>query len=336
MCLRLSFLFSILFLLCFLNSCASSKPKVSTKPIVNKTQIIPPINPPISDKTSVISQETEVYQFERSQIVSSPILRQLDKEFDTLSVTEYKLKEHSLHKIEFNNSMLFSFDESQLKQVNIDDLKSFAKAYIEKQVGKNIYILGHTDSRGQQTYNQSLSVRRALVVAKVLVEEGISSALIKIVPAGETLPKTSNQTEFGRTENRRVEILTAESRELMKSYLRQIDCSQIDSSCTRAILPVLSIKEEKSHVLVENNNREIITTQTPELNDLEFLANGMNNNIELIDAHFDQKTERQRLNASNTDVRGILSLPTQIRNVFKVIEDIRAPLILSKKYYLQD
>jgi outer membrane protein OmpA-like peptidoglycan-associated protein len=67
-------------------------------------------------------------------------------------------------------------------------------------------IVGHTDDVGANAYNQSLSERRALSVAEYLELKRVDSMRLATSGKGETQPRSSNNTESGRQENRRVEI----------------------------------------------------------------------------------------------------------------------------------
>lgn len=67
-------------------------------------------------------------------------------------------------------------------------------------------VLGHTDSVGSDAYNQQLSQQRAGAVADYLVARGVQGERIATRGYGETMPIASNDTEFGRAQNRRVEI----------------------------------------------------------------------------------------------------------------------------------
>ena len=67
---------------------------------------------------------------------------------------------------------------------------------------------GHTDSRGSDALNQRLSSERAEKVARFLVDVGdLSKQRVTSRGYGETRPLASNETQEGRTANRRVEIL---------------------------------------------------------------------------------------------------------------------------------
>ncbi len=70
-----------------------------------------------------------------------------------------------------------------------------------------VSVTGHTDSTGSTSYNQGLSERRASAVANVLIQNGVASNRLFVSGAGETQPVASNDTTFGRQQNRRVEIV---------------------------------------------------------------------------------------------------------------------------------
>jgi outer membrane protein OmpA-like peptidoglycan-associated protein len=67
-------------------------------------------------------------------------------------------------------------------------------------------VVGHTDDVGTNAYNQSLSERRALSVAQYLESKRVDALRLATAGKGETQPRSSNGTESGRQENRRVEI----------------------------------------------------------------------------------------------------------------------------------
>jgi outer membrane protein OmpA-like peptidoglycan-associated protein len=70
----------------------------------------------------------------------------------------------------------------------------------------SLTVAGHTDDVGTTQYNQALSERRAHAVAQYLESKKVQAVRLAIVGKGESMPITSNTTEGGRAENRRVEI----------------------------------------------------------------------------------------------------------------------------------
>ncbi|GAB6043839.1 OmpA family protein [Endothiovibrio diazotrophicus] len=69
-----------------------------------------------------------------------------------------------------------------------------------------VKIVGHTDSRGSDAYNQRLSQKRAQAVADYLAANGVAAEKLSASGMGESQPVADNATEEGRAANRRVEI----------------------------------------------------------------------------------------------------------------------------------
>jgi outer membrane protein OmpA-like peptidoglycan-associated protein len=121
--------------------------------------------------------------------------------------------------VEFNSKILFAVDKSNLSSAaesNLNELKDVLTKYPDT----NIEIQGHTDSDGTNAYNKKLSERRASAVAAYLREKGVPSNRIVTKGYGETAPKYSNDTEDGKSQNRRVEFLIT-ANEKMKAEAKQ-------------------------------------------------------------------------------------------------------------------
>lgn len=69
-----------------------------------------------------------------------------------------------------------------------------------------VVITGHTDNVGSQKSNQILSLKRAQAVKNWLVKKGIASNRMRTVGRGQNEPVSSNDTDEGRAENRRIEF----------------------------------------------------------------------------------------------------------------------------------
>jgi outer membrane protein OmpA-like peptidoglycan-associated protein len=108
--------------------------------------------------------------------------------------------------VEFSSAVLFGFNKSDLSvdaQTNLDKLVKVLNAYPDT----DIEVQGHTDSKGSEEYNQTLSEKRARAVTGYLTTKQIAQTRVTIKGFGETLPKYENETEEGRAQNRRVEFL---------------------------------------------------------------------------------------------------------------------------------
>lgn len=69
-----------------------------------------------------------------------------------------------------------------------------------------IAITGHTDSSGNEDWNLRLSLQRARMVGDWLVDRGVEADRIDVVGAGSSDPIASNETRYGRSLNRRIDI----------------------------------------------------------------------------------------------------------------------------------
>jgi outer membrane protein OmpA-like peptidoglycan-associated protein len=108
--------------------------------------------------------------------------------------------------VEFSDKILFGFDRSDLSataETNLGKLVEILKQYPDT----DIEIQGHTDSKGADDYNMKLSERRSSAVANFLRGRGVASSRIRTKGFGETAPVASNDTESGRSQNRRVDFL---------------------------------------------------------------------------------------------------------------------------------
>ncbi|MDP2723142.1 MAG: OmpA family protein [Bacteroidales bacterium] len=108
--------------------------------------------------------------------------------------------------VEFSSNVLFGFDQSNLStdaKINLNKLVKVLNAFPDT----DIEVQGHTDSKGSEAYNNSLSLDRAAEVSDYLSQNGVATNRISIKGFGETVPKYSNSTADGRSQNRRVEFL---------------------------------------------------------------------------------------------------------------------------------
>ncbi|MEM6697255.1 MAG: OmpA family protein [Bacteroidota bacterium] len=102
----------------------------------------------------------------------------------------------------------FEFGKAQIQEAAYPVLDTI---YEELKLLETDYkIIGHTDDVGTTAMNQQLSLARAEAVQKYLIRKGLSEEQLSIEGKGETVPKHDNDTEEGRSKNRRVEILILE------------------------------------------------------------------------------------------------------------------------------
>ncbi len=88
----------------------------------------------------------------------------------------------------------------------LKDIANQIKAMCEKS-SIVVEIQGYTDNKGNPTYNQKLSEKRAYSVRKYLIKKGVKASALKAVGYGLDNPIATNDTADGRSKNRRVEFV---------------------------------------------------------------------------------------------------------------------------------
>lgn len=108
--------------------------------------------------------------------------------------------------VEFNEKILFAFGQYTLGSSAASNLDKLATV-LKENPDTDIEVQGHTDSKGADDYNMTLSVNRASTVAAYLKSKGVAANRIKTKGFGETAPVATNDTDAGRAQNRRVNFL---------------------------------------------------------------------------------------------------------------------------------
>jgi chemotaxis protein MotB len=109
------------------------------------------------------------------------------------------------------NAILFDAGKAALKKAHSAELDHIVSVLQEKYSGKQIDVVGHTDSdpikKSKWQDNWELSSQRALSVVRYLVEHGIPQDKVRGIGCGAARPIASNATASGKSKNRRVEIV---------------------------------------------------------------------------------------------------------------------------------
>ena len=103
--------------------------------------------------------------------------------------------------------ILFDTGTATIKPASAETLAEIG-ALLTEHADLRLLVEGHTDSEGDFAANMTLSTERAEAVRAYLLERhGIDGARLQIMGLGQTRPVASNDTEAGRAENRRVELV---------------------------------------------------------------------------------------------------------------------------------
>jgi outer membrane protein OmpA-like peptidoglycan-associated protein len=119
-------------------------------------------------------------------------------------------------KITFDSGILYDVNSATLKPVASENIDKLAKV-LQKYPDTEILIEGHTDSSGEDKYNQDLSEKRAESVSKYLKAQGIKGGRIVTKGYGENQPIETNETVDGKAKNRRVDIAIMADKKLKKA-----------------------------------------------------------------------------------------------------------------------
>ena len=136
------------------------------------------------------------------------IAKNMKKEMDEL--IRYFDAEHVIQR---NDSLVlilniqFEHDKSEI--VDEIDLENLEEIYQVISRNPKLFLLieGFTDSKGKVEYNKTLSEKRANEARKWLINKGLGFRKVSSLGKGMADPIASNQSEVGRTKNRRVEFV---------------------------------------------------------------------------------------------------------------------------------
>ena len=124
--------------------------------------------------------------------------------------------------IKFKEQVLFGYDRADLgtsAQGNLDKLVNVLNKYPDT----DIQVIGHTDSKGSDTYNQGLSERRANAVVSYLRSHNIAGSRVSAKGMGEADPIAANDTDENRSLNRRVEFVITANEKMKEEAKREAE-----------------------------------------------------------------------------------------------------------------
>lgn len=120
------------------------------------------------------------------------------------------LKKPEVATVTIIRNIYFDFDKSTLKPESYTELNKLEEM-LKTNPTMKVEIAGHTDSKGSDSYNETLSQKRAQSVVKYLVGKGIDNNRLTAKGYGESKPIASNDDEDeGRELNRRTEFIIME------------------------------------------------------------------------------------------------------------------------------
>ena len=199
----LSFMLMMLLAVC-ISSCASIEDPVIvlTPPTFESEQKSEPVSESEPEQTPTTEPEPVIAPEPEPEPEPEPVkeIKQAIQE----AVKEEK-KEFTIDFEKLSKQSLFEFNSDKISEDSYAAL-SIVADFLKETPNVSVKVEGHTDNVGSKEYNQKLSERRAKSVAKYLVSKGVESYRITTQGFGFSKPIASNNTEEGRSMNRRTEI----------------------------------------------------------------------------------------------------------------------------------
>jgi len=106
------------------------------------------------------------------------------------------------------SDVLFDFNKYTLKPGAREKLAKVSGILLAYP-GLKIQVEGHTDAIGSDEYNQTLSEQRAGAVRDYITTQGVPGNMVTAVGFGKQNPVATNDTDAGRQQNRRVELVVS-------------------------------------------------------------------------------------------------------------------------------
>lgn len=129
-------------------------------------------------------------------------------EFDIMQASEQDIADALQRdgRVIISGGLLFAFDSAELNPQAQQIVAKLAQVMIQNP-NLRVAVVGNTDNTGNFKYNIKLSERRANAIVRALEKDGVSSDRVVGVGVGSLDPIASNDTEEGRAQNRRVELV---------------------------------------------------------------------------------------------------------------------------------
>lgn len=129
-------------------------------------------------------------------------------EFDIMRASEQDIADALRRdgRVIISGGLLFAFDSAELNPQSEQITAKLAQVMLQNP-NLRVAVVGNTDNTGDFKYNIGLSERRANAIVKALEKDGVTPDRLVGVGVGSLDPIASNDTEEGRAQNRRVELV---------------------------------------------------------------------------------------------------------------------------------
>ncbi len=203
--MKKSFLFSLMFLCLLIASCKTNKTQKGAAIGAGAGAVIGGLIGKKSDNTAVGAILGATIGGAVGAVVGNQMDKQAAKMQKDLGKDVAVERVGEGIKLTFDSQLLFDYGKADLRESNKASLRKLSES-LKDYPNTNILVVGHTDNVGTDTYNLTLSEKRASSVADYLKSVGVTGSRLSIQGRGETEPKVENDNDNGRQLNRRVEL----------------------------------------------------------------------------------------------------------------------------------
>ncbi len=174
----------------------------------------------LAEQREQIRLQVRQTQAERAEHKAQEAQSKAERLQEELAQAQAQVKETARGIVLTLGDVLFEFDKAALlpgARHNLEPLAEFLREHAKRQ----LIIEGHTDNVGSSEYNEKLSLRRAQAVREYLIGHGIDRNRMTTAGYGERYPVASNNSEAGRQQNRRVNVVILKEGENPQQHLRE-------------------------------------------------------------------------------------------------------------------
>ncbi len=110
----------------------------------------------------------------------------------------------------FDDKVVINFpvaSANMIQNPEVDTYMNELAAHLKTNPNTSIQIIGHTDNTASEEVNYEWGLRRANAIAGILKSKGVPNKQYRVVSKGELDPISTNSTQIGRQQNRRVELI---------------------------------------------------------------------------------------------------------------------------------
>lgn len=167
-----------------------------------------------------------------------------------------------LLRVVFPERIFFDTDSSRLRPEAWAIVRIVSESMRHEPPDVAVFVAGHADERGSNSYNYNLSIDRSNALAEAILASGVNVASVWRVGFGEDMPLIAGSNEAAWGQNRRIEFLFSARPEPIKVWL---ESEQLDLTCQAQSARVSNLCKLKLEPKVSYEALEVVSTDATTL-----------------------------------------------------------------------